>query len=76
MEKRKDAGTDNNRNGGERKIGGKWKFRAKEAEKCGAVLVDRHALKKITVSFGILKEKEHIGEQIRKDTRGRIKETL
>lgn len=55
---------------GERKIGGKWKFRAKEAEKCSAVLVDRHALKKITVSSGILEEKEHTGEQIRKDTCG------
>lgn len=75
MEKRK-GGTNDNRNGGERKIGGKWKFRAKEAEKCSAVLVDRHALKKITVSSGILKEKEHTGEQIRKDTRERIKETL
>lgn len=32
--------------------------------------LDRHALKKITVSSGILKEKEHTGEQIRKDTCG------
>lgn len=68
--KRGREGTDDNRNGWERKIGGKWKFRAKEAEKCSAVLVDRHALKKITVSSGILKEKEHTGEQIRKDTYG------
>lgn len=44
--------------------------RSKEAEKCSAVLVDRHALKKITVSSGILVEKEHAGEQVRKDTPG------
>lgn len=70
VEVRREEGTDDNRNGGKRKIGGKWKFRAKEAEKCSAVLVDRHALKKITVSSGILEEKEHTGEQIREDTRG------
>lgn len=39
--------------------------RGKEAEKCSAVLVDRHALKKITVSTGILRKKEQIGEQVR-----------
>jgi len=44
-------------------------------EKCGAVLVDRHALKKITVSSGILKEKEHTGGQIGKIL-VRIKEIL
>lgn len=70
MEERRERGTDDNRSSGKRKIGGKWKFRAMEAEKCSAVLVDRHALKKITVSSGILKEKEHTGEQIRKDTCG------
>lgn len=71
MEARKEGYTDDNGNSGKRKIGGKWKFRAKEAEKCSAVLVDRHALKKITaVSSGILEEKEHTGEQIKKDTCG------
>lgn len=43
----------------------RWKVeiqRSKEAEKCSAVLVDRHALKKITVSSGILEEKEQAGE--------------
>lgn len=58
MEKRK-GGTNDNRNGGKRKIGGKWKFRAKEAEKCSAVLVDRHALKKITVFWNPQGERTH-----------------
>lgn len=49
---------------GGRKIGGKWKFSEARRRKNAAqpVLVDRHALKKITVSTGILQEEERTGQ--------------
>lgn len=67
----KEEGTNDNRNGRGKKDRCKVEIqRGKEAEKCSAVPVDRHALKKITVSSGILKEEEHTAEQVRKDTPG------
>lgn len=40
-------------------------------EKCSVVLLNRHAVKKITVSSGILKENERTSEQpVRRDTLG------
>jgi len=47
---------------------------SRKAEKCSAALLDRHAVKKITVSFGILwkkREREKTSERaVRKDTPG------
>jgi len=68
-----------NDNGDDGRKKDRWKVeiqRGKEAEKCSAVLVDRHALKKITVSTGILRKKEQIGEQVRKDTPGSQRDSL
>lgn len=50
--RKKEEGTNDNRNGRGKKDRCKVEIqRGKEAEKCSVVPVDRHALKKITVSF-------------------------